>query len=493
MKFAFAAGLLGFVTLSSAAEVKLGVVIVVDQLSAETFQERAPKATGGIARLMREGAVFEYAEYRAAPTVTSVGHATLSTGTYGNAHGIVANNWFDATSEVSRQSTEDTAFQIVGRPAAERDATAPTSLRVSTLSTSLKSSHADAKSVVVSGKDRSAILTAGHSADVVLWFDSRAPQFVTSTYYGDSLPPFVAPINERIAAAWKTLMPNATAKDEPAETMAFQSAIDAYEVDVALAAVDSLALGKDAVTDLLSISFSGHDRIGHHYGPDSAESAAAFASVDAQLGRLMKALDERVGKGKYVVAFSSDHGVGKKPEVLKSRRVDAGRVDIAQLRARLESSLDASLGPAEWIVGYATPGFIFNRKLRSKVTPAALATLKQLAQSETGVLEILTLSEVLAARGKPDAAGAFELGAFEGRSPDLFVVPKPYWIYSKSDAAAHSTWYSYDRQVPMVFWGAGVSKAKRLTAEAIDFAPTMAWLLHVSPPASSVGRIVLSP
>ncbi len=494
MKFQVLWCLLCLQSLAVAAQVKLGVVIVVDQLSAESFRELSPKSTGGIARLRQEGAVFHQTVFRAAPTVTSVGHATLSTGTYGATHGIVGNDWFDATGDFTRQSTEDKNFTIVGRTPSVNDATAATFLKVPTLSETVKAQQGQAKSVVVSGKDRSAILTAGKAADAAIWFDSQQPMFVTSTAYATTLPAWLTAMNQRVLAAYEKVPKADSVKgkeESAAEDMAFQASIDAFEVDVALEAIDAFELGKDDVVDLLSISFSGHDRIGHHFGPDSAESHASFVSLDLQLGRLFAALDKKVGKNRYVVGFSADHGVGKKAEVLQARGIDAGRIDIKSLRERLETALDAKMQPADWIVGFKTPGFALNRKLRGQLTPAAIEALKLAAQQEPGVSELLTLSEVLEGKSQGFYAQALQRGAFQGRSPDVFVVPRPFWMYGKNDAATHATAYSYDTAVPMVFLGPGVGKAKLGEAEAIDFAPTMAFLLGLPTPAGATGRVVL--
>jgi predicted AlkP superfamily pyrophosphatase or phosphodiesterase len=481
-------------SLAAAAQVRLGVVIVVDQLSAESFRELAPHSTAGIARLRQEGTVFFQTVFRAAPTVTSVGHATLATGTYAASHGIVGNDWFDAAGDFSRQSTEDKNYTIVGRAPSATDATAATFLKVPTLSETVKAHRAQAKSVVISGKDRSAILTAGKSADAAIWFDSKQPLFVTSTAYAPTLPTWLTALNLKVSAAYEKIPKAEMAKgqeESAAEDMAFQASIDAFEVDVALEAVDAFELGKDDIVDLLSISFSGHDRIGHHFGPDSAESHASFASIDKQLGRLFAALDKKVGKNRYVVGFSADHGVGKKAEVLQSRGIDAGRIDIKSLRERLEAALDGKMQPADWIIGFKTPGFALNRKLRAQLTPAAVEALKLAALQEPGVSELLTLSEVLEGKHQGSYAQALRRGAFEGRSPDLFVIPRPFWMYGKSEAAAHATAYSYDSAVPMLFWGPGVGKAKLGEAEAIDFAPTMAFLLGVPTPAGASGHVAL--
>ena len=288
------------------------MVIIIDQLSADSFRARMPKVKGGIKRLADEGYVFYEARYEAAPTITSVGHATLMTGAYGEVHGITSNDWIDAETGKACQSTQDAAYTILGREPHERDGTAPTWLRSPTLADAAKSSDDRALALSVSAKDRSAILCAGH-AGLAVWFDNEKPFFTTSTFYAKEIPAFLAPTNDRLAQlilkgafAWglpaggitgksPQLAPARTDDEAMVEKKELQAPLDTAEVDVALDGVKALGLGKDEVPDILTISFSGHDRIGHGYGPDSQESLDEYLHVDQEIGRLLTGLDTLVG------------------------------------------------------------------------------------------------------------------------------------------------------------------------------------------------------
>lgn len=485
----------------SAEKPRLGVVIVIDQLSAQRFRARLPLVTGGFKRLTSEGYVFHEARYEAIPTITSVGHATLMTGAYGELHGIVSNDWLDTATGKPQLSTEDAKFKVLGRDAHGRDGTAPTSLRVPTLADAVKGADEKALALSVSGKDRSAILCAGR-AGLAVWFDAELPFFTTSTFYAKALPPFLAPTNERLskqvlsgAFAWglpgggitgqAPRLPSRTDDSEPlAERPEIQDDIDTAEVDVALDGVKALGLGRDDVPDLLTISFSGHDRIGHAFGADSQESLDEFLHLDRELARLLNGLDALVGKGKYVVVLSSDHGVMPLPEVSLARGVDAGRMDMKGLREKLDRELDERLGRQDWFLGSKVPGLTLNPKLRERAL-TQLERLRALARAHEGVEDLVLTSNP----GGPWAA-LIKRGAYEGRSPDLYVVTRPNWAYGTVDRTGHSSPYLYDRAVPLVFFGAGVKKGQGGTTEVIHLAPTLAALLNVAPPAAAQGHVL---
>lgn len=481
---------------------RLGVVIVVDQLSAEAFNARQAKVTGGLKRLLTEGYVFHESRYEAAPTITSTGHATIVTGAYAEVHGIVSNEWIDGETGKPHLSTEDAAYRVVGREPQPRDGTAPTSLLAPTLADAVKLADDKALSLSISAKDRSAILCAGR-AGMAVWFDAEKPFFTTSTFYAKELPAYVTPTNEKLAQLilkgafqWglpgggttgkSPQLPPASGRvgdSEPyAERKEIQATLDTAEVDIALEGVKVLGLGRDDVPDLLTISFSGHDRIGHEYGPDSQESLDEFLHVDRELGRLFTQLDALVGKGRWVAAFTSDHGVPPIPEVAQARGFDAGRLDMKKLREALDAELDAQLGRQDWFAGSKTPGLTLTPVLRAKAL-TQLAKLKKVAKAQPGVLDLLSPDELRGPWGS-----FFARGYFAGRSPDLIVITRPYWTYNSVDRTGHASAYLYDRAVPLAFLGAGVKKGQGGTAEQIHVAPTMSRLLGVPNPAAAQGR-----
>jgi len=486
---------------------RLGVLVVVDQLSVDAFDARVPKLTGGIKRMITEGVRFREARYEAAPTITSVGHATLITGTYGDTHGIVSNEWVDHATGKPTLSTEDPAYQIVGRPPG-RDGTAPTWLRAATLGDSIKLADARAKVVTISAKDRASILTAGRSADVAVWFDGVSPFFTTSTFYASEIPAWVTPTNEAIAKMVKAgtftwglpgggftgqhLEPVMTAGQHEffAERPELQPILDALEVDLAISAVKALSLGKDDAPDLLVVSFSGHDRTGHRFGPDSPEAISEYLVVDRELGRLLQTLDAEVGKNRYVVALSSDHGVAPLAEFSKAMHLDSGRIDGEALKQALEKEADTALGAGDWFGYSRSPGlYAATPTARSKLQGIA-ARLTAVARKQAGVHDLLPLSALLDGSRVGQFAELFRRGAFDGRTPDFVVVPRPYWMNALSDSTGHGSAYLYDRAVPLVFFGGNIKKGLAGDAEIIDVAPSLSKLLGVPAPASARGHAI---
>lgn len=492
-----AAGLFVLLSLTAWADrPKLGVFIVVDQLSADVFRARLPKTRAGFRRLAAEGLVFDELRFDTAPTVTAAGHATLVTGAWPETHGIVANEWFDGATGKPRLATEDVTYRVLGRPPEARDGTAPTWLLAPTLADATRSADQAAKAVSISAKDRSGILMAGR-AGLAVWFDAEEPLFTTSTFYAKQLPAWVEPTNQKLA----TLVSQGTVQwgsdagvgrsgdSEPlAELPALQPILDAAEVDLALAAVKALELGKDDVPDLLTVSFSGHDRIGHEFGPDSPEGLAEFMTLDVELGRLLDGLDNAVGKGKYVVALTADHGVAPLPEVSKARGLDAGRLDVKALVAAIDGALDAALGPAKWVARYKTPGLALDPTLRAKVPPV-FERVRAVAMKQPGVADLLW-GRGLPTSATTSTAALFRNGYFPERSADLIVVTKPYWTYSPVDKTGHGSAYLYDRSVPLVLFGAGVKKGSLPGAEATSLAPTFARLLGIPCPAAASGHAI---
>ena len=481
---------------------RLGVLIVVDQLSAEAFRARLPKATGGFKRMTQEGLVFHELRFESAPTITSTGHATIVTGAYPHRHGIASNDWLDAATGKPSLSSQDARYTVLGREPRSRDGTAPTFLQVPTLSDAVRGHHDAAKAVAISSKDRSSILTAGQ-AGLGVWFDAEKPFFTTSTFYAKELPAWTKPVNERIAKmvlsgafAWglpgggttgeSPTLPRETRQgdSEPlVERPELQPLLDTAQVDLALDAVKALELGKDDVPDLLTISFSGHDRIGHEFGPDSAEGLKEFLHVDQELGRLFAGLDAAVGKGRYVVALTSDHGVATLPELAQQRGLDAGHVDTRGLLAKLEAELDTALGKADWFAGYKTPGFTFAPGQKAKAMKS-FDRLRALAKLEPGVWDLFASWQL----PEGTLGDLYRRGLVEGRSPDLIVVTKPHWTYGLKDHTGHASPWLYDRAVPLVLWGAGVKKGQAGDAEAIDVAPTLSRLMGVPTPAGAEGH-----
>ncbi len=519
---------------------RLAVVLVVDQLSMGQL-ERADEllGPGGFTRLLSQGAVARDARYLAAPTVTAHGHATLATGAYASRHGIVANDWWEPEAGHVHVG-HDPRYRLLTRAdLAPRDATAPTQLLAPTLADMLKLSHPGSRVAALSLKDRGAILVGGARPDAAIWFDKKTDRWTTSSYYAGELPAWVPRSavsegvevwnrleNKRFCALAK-MRQEATARcaemlygqragsdadpDEGGEgglgatfphrlvppshahrgAQFFHTPLaDEALYALAATAVDALGLGQDDVPDLLTISASAFDAVGHDFGPESQESLDALLRIDRALEAFLDRLDAKVGKGRYVVALAADHG--SRPASLRARRMglQAGRFDSAELVARAERALDEALGPRDWLgtlgdVGFSYRPHVLDGVDRSRADEVVMGSLRGV-EGVAAVHARSLFTSQLALRG--DAA-LYARSYFDGRSPDFIVQTRPLWNWD--DVSSHGSPYASDQRIPLLFHrGARASLAIHGTVEPTSLAPTLASILGVLTPAGAEGAVL---
>ena len=476
----------------------LVVLVSIDQLAAWVLEGALPYCgERGFRRLMREGVTFPECRYRHACTETGPGHATLGTGADAARHGIVANDWYDPETGKRIYCCEDLDQTGIG---GDGDRRGPRNLLVPTLGDQMKCYlGAESKVVSLSWKDRSAILMAGRSADDVLWFSKRNGSLVTTSAYGAKLPPWAEQFNAQKAAdsyfgrVWQRFGPASAyaglLDDVPYERADFNNAhtlpavIDGgkpqlepvfyehlYEspfanellLQAATFALRQQRLGGDGPPDLLCISFSSNDVIGHRNGPQSVESRDMTLRVDEVLGQLLEMLDREVGAARYAIVVSADHGVQPMPELARTRRVPAGRGMLTKWAASaVEAALVRDLGVPEagvktWIL-VSGEGLIYlqreaitklGKDLRKVRKIAALAAAKV-----RGVAQVCTLDELVDQDQSADpVVAALRRGCHPERSPDLVVVPQPLWI-DGTLPASHGTPWPADRHVPLLVKG----------------------------------------
>jgi predicted AlkP superfamily pyrophosphatase or phosphodiesterase len=511
------------------AKPKLVVLLVVDQMRGDYVDKFSFQWTGGLKRLVTEGAWFRDAAYPYAATETCVGHSTISTGTFPATHGMVANAWWDRKEQKMVTCTSDpnpNVKNIGYAGATPKGADTAWRMAVPSFAEELKFQTSGATRVVsFSLKARAALTMAGHKADAVTWFDGGA--WVTSTPYG-RLPFLEDPAKSHPAKAdfgktWSLSLPEsaywygektlgAVAPDgweltfphplrgksgvsEPDSAYFEQWASSPY-ADTALTAlaenaVDALNLGKAAGTDFLAIGYSPVDYVGHEFGPRSREIQDILVRLDKDLGSLFAHLDAKVGRGNYVVAFSADHGVVPVPEDMQQTGADAGVLHLPELQERIEKALEAFnyAKPAiARITGsdvYFAPG-VYDKLQQDR---AALQAVVDAAMAQPGVAAVYRAEEL---RDRPTTQSptlrAMALSYFPGRSGDLFVVPKPYWLMdstptgkSRSYGTGHGTPYNYDQHVPVLFMGFGIQPGQYFQSiTPADIAPTLAAICGIT-------------
>jgi hypothetical protein len=484
---------------AAAGRPKLVVAITVDQFRYD-YLERFGPYQAGLARLLREGAVYMNAYLEHAPTVTAIGHAVVLTGAPPAASGIVGNEWYDRALKKQVTSVSDDDTRLLGAPGGA--GASPRKLLAATVGDELKKADRRAKVIGVSLKDRSAILPAGRSADGAYWYDSKTGNVVSSSYYFSDLPAWVKAFNERryadrfAGAEWKPLADGKPLLVLPQGGPDYYSRLTASPfgnelvVKLAEAAIEAEKLGRGPATDLLAISLSANDYVGHRYGPDSDQVRDVTLRTDLLLGEFFQFLDERVGLAHVLIVLTSDHGVAPVPE-LRAAGQPGGRIRDADIAAAIERRLEQRFGKGPWVVGKSGPSPYLNHELAAE-RGVKLAELRREAAEAVRAIphiaRVYTPEELAARRGGDEIDRRVRNGYHPERSPDLFPVAEPFWVFG-SERAGHGSPYDYDAHVPVIFWGRAVKAGRYERRVAVnDIAPTLAVLLGVKTPRQSAGR-----
>ncbi len=546
----------------------LAVIVVVDGLSWARLEQYRPLYVAGFKRLLDDGLVAGNSRYRHINTETGPGHASLGTGAPPRVHGIVVNRWLETAPDGS-QRTVYCAAQTA-RPPARGTVPGPAHLRADTLGDRLVATWPGARVVTVSGKDRAAIFLAGHDPrHIATWFDINTGRFTTSPAYDATGPAQAAgravieafndseagdKLAGRLGRMWsRLLVPVATPAGNwaaPAQQLAdyqipvhgllfphdlaanrngyfygvyTSPLVDQLTGDLAIALLNNpgLELGRRSSPDLLAVSFSAQDLVSHNYGPESEENLDVLRRLDVLIGRLLDTLDARVGRSRYVLAFSADHGFSPIPEFQKrtdptsrgGRLVDGPRVAVGFV-ARLNRLLDERLGldPASrpvaavegWALYYTRPLAVravadprgpADRTVGPHDVDAALPqALSTLFEEELAGVD---LASEAASWPAGDPMTEFVRNDFDpARSGDATLIPRPGVLmhWDPGRGTGHGSPYEPDTHVPLIFLG-GPFAPGRIDADTTpyDLAPTLAALLAVRMPAATGHSLVPPP
>ena len=472
---------------------KLVVAIVVDQFRYDYLTRFRGEYREGLDRLLTQGAVFTNARYEHYPTVTAVGHSTFLTGATPAMSGIIGNEWYDREAGKVVASVSDDGVRMLGGDGA---GASPRRLMVSTVGDELKIAHSGSRVIGISLKDRSAILPAGHMADGAYWFDPKAGSFVSSTFYFADLPAWVKAYNEaRPADAFRGAhWLNHTLPSDNSVYAALEGSPFGNDLVESFAerAIHDEKLGQRDATDLLAVSFSANDYVGHAQGPDSPEVKEMSIQTDRVFGKLFRYLDSVVGMRNVLVVMTADHGVAPVPEVNVARKMPGGRMPSGVVRKAVETALNEQFGEGEWIVAPGDAAFYFNRELMHEKRLEEAQVDRVAAEAARRVAHVFRAypGELLASGVAMDAdVGRLVMnGYYAPRSPDLYVLLEPYWLYG-THGTTHGTTFSYDAHVPVIFMGPGIRAGRYNRDIAInDIAPTLATYLDVETPSGSVGH-----
>ncbi|MBI3928714.1 MAG: alkaline phosphatase family protein [Armatimonadetes bacterium] len=522
---------------------RLVVLVVIDQMRQDYLTRFGdlllPPETegrpGGFRYLRERGAEHAQCYYEHHPTHTAVGHATLVTGAWPGAHGIVANNWYETAAGKKVYAAEDPQARMVGVEG-ERPAASPKQLACGTLADELKLASLGSSLVYsISVNDRAAVLSGGYSADLALWFDMDTGRWVSSTHYGSVLPPWVQEINrsgwaeKRFGALWRPLLPDAMAgrthsPDQPGRARnhlglgpefphpitggesspgrAFFEALtvsplgNEFTLDVAAALLESEPLGQDEFPDLLVVSLSANDKIGHAYGPYSPEVLDITVRTDRELAEFFELLQRKVGLQNVLLAIASDHGVAPLPEEARQLGLPGERIDEKELKARVEAALARRFGPAQgYVAAFTHPHLYLDRNLlKSSDLEDARQIAADAAAGVPGVMAAYTADSLMEGEHRSDpVALALSQSYYPGRSGDVILVRQSFRLYGsgRAEGTNHGEPWSYDTHVPLLLAGPGVPRGRFNTrCSPRDLAPTLCDILGITPPSGSSGRVL---
>lgn len=482
ISFLFAAAL-ALPSFSAIQRPKLIVGLVVDQMRWDYLYYYYDKfQDGGLRRLVDEGFSFENTMINYVPTVTSIGHTCIYTGAVPALNGIAGNNFYE--NGVKMYCCGDSTVKSVGSNSREGKMS-PRNLIATGIGDMLKiATDFQGKVFGVALKDRAAILPAGHAADAAYWWDQSAGHFITSSYYMNELPNWVKKTNKQLC-----VKPGTDVKTSPIGIVkTFQ---------MAEATLLNEHLGEDGATDLLAISVSSTDAIGHTYGTRGKENYDTYMELDRQLAHFLRVLDDKVGRGNYLFFLTADHGASHNPNFLKDHKIPAGGLETwtswKSMRDRLSNILDI----AGDVIEAEDAGRIYlNHQLIEKngktIDEVKAAVIKELEKDEN-ILYVVDYDKALTTSIPQPIRERIVNGYNKKRSGDLFYVPKAGFENVDKSAdykgTTHGQWNPYDSHIPFVLFGWNVKHGE--TSEPsyiVDIAPTICEMLHIQMPNSCVGN-----
>lgn len=511
---------------------RLVVGVVVDQMKPE-FIERywSEFGAGGFKRLVGEGFTAANLHYNYMPTYTGPGHAAVYTGTSPAYNGIVANDWFVRADGSVRYCARDTSVKGLGSasPAARMS---PVHLTASTLGDELRVfSSMRSKVIGVAMKDRGAILPAGRMANAAYWYIGGAEDtWASSSWYEmESLPAWVQEFNgerrgeEYLSRGWSLLLGEehyAASMDDnnpyespfrgklqpvfPYDLQALRADNNQYDlmkstpwgntltVDFAMAAVRGEQLGKRGVTDMLCLSFSSTDYIGHQFGIHSREIQDCYLRLDRDLAALLTFLDSEIGRGEYLLFLTADHGGAPTPSYTAKHGSPASYFRSQMLEDQVESYLDKKYGEALWVVNESNQNIFLSLDAISARDLELQAVEEEVARfilSIPGVHESFTGSLLRGQGTLSPIGGRVQLGYHQRLSGDVIYTLQPGWIEYGMMGTTHGSPYAYDTHVPALFYGFGVKSGRTWRPYTIcDLAPTVAAICRIPLPNACIGQ-----
>ena len=509
---------------------KLVVGIVVDQMKTEyLYRFSSDFSQNGFKRLMNEGYTFQNTHYNYMPTYTAPGHASIFTGTTPAVHGIVGNEWFNKATGKDLYCTDDATVSTIGDDSVNEGKMSPRNLQSSTITDELKlSTNFKGKVIGISIKDRGAILPAGHFADWAFWY-SKTGAFISSTYYGEKLPDWATQFNSEknylkyLKKGWELLKPKETYNESlndnnPYEGKLYKKAPfmpynlqDMYDAndagvlrstpfgndllaDFAKKAIENENLGKDNITDFLTVSFSATDYIGHLLGPRSIELQDTYLRLDETIADFLTYLDKTVGKGNYLVFLTADHAGAENANYLKDNKYKVDNIHAKNIQNDLKEFSVTTFGE-NLVLDYSNFNVFFDKTIiKSKALnlQEVKQVFKDYLQKQDYIKRVYTEEEIATANASDYYLNFVSKGYDPIQNGELVLIFKPGYLEYNSTGTTHGSPYSYDTHVPLIFFGWNIKKgATHDRKEITQIAPTITQMLKITMPNSSDGKVLL--
>ena len=509
---------------------KLVVGIVVDQMKTEyLYRFSNDFSENGFKRLMKEGYTFQNTHYNYLPTYTAPGHASIYTGTTPALHGIVGNEWFSRKLGKDLYCTDDSNVQTIGNGDKGEGAMSPKNLLATTITDELRlATNFKGKVIGMSLKDRGAILPAGHFANWAFWF-SKTGSFISSTFYGPTLPDWVTEFNNEkhylpyLTKNWELLKPLSTYNeslndDNPYEGKLYKTdkPIFPYELksmfekndagvirstpfgnnileEFAKKAIEKEELGKDEITDFLTVSFSSTDYVGHILGPRSIELQDTYLRLDETIADFLSYLDKTVGKGNYLLFLTADHAGAENAQYLKDNKYNVTNVEPKEIRKGLLKFSTDTFGE-DILLNYSNFNIYFDKeKIKTKALDLVKVkqAFKDYLMTQDQVKRVYSEEEILADNGNDYHLHCIARGYDPSENGDLVILDKPGYIEYGATGTSHGTTYSYDTHVPLIFFGWNIKAGETHDRKVItEIAPTIAQKINISFPNATEGHVL---
>ena len=508
---------------------KLVVGIVVDQMRYDYLTRFDSKfGEGGFKRMMREGFNCKNNHFNYVPTYTGPGHASVFTGTTPKYHGVISNNWYSKTEKKVVYCASDENVVSIGT---ESDAGKMSPHRLLTTSFADENklfTQMRGKTIGIAIKDRGAILPAGHTADAAYWFHGKDEgHFITSSFYRNDLPKWVNEFNDSDTAesyfrVWDTHYDIKNYSESGSDDNNFEGGFKGKEkatfpydlaklkdknggfdllkataygnsltTEFAIASVKGEALGKDSTTDILTLSYSSTDYVGHNFGVNSKEVEDTYVRLDKNLERFFEFLDTEVGVGEYTVFLTADHGAVNVPSYLQSVKIPAGYLDYNSRKKKFTAFLEEKYGTKDVVENVSNNQIFFNK---SKLKELNL-NLHQVEQdlvdeqiSYPNIAKVYTATTMNSTNFSTGIEALLQNGFNQKRSGDVIMVDDIAHIAYSRTGSTHGSGLNYDTHVPLLFFGKGIKQGETLQKTVIpDIAPTISALLGISFPNGATG------